>query len=378
MRKVAAACIAVAVLAALGAAGWLRLLTWESHTGYFGPAFSTDGRSVYAVVREASGFTWGLGWEHFTPPAHAYAVSDRVSLVRINVESGRVEILESWSSTPVLRRVIDEYRGRVFNTMRSSVRPEASGAVRYEVEMAIPKVPFSEVHRLSGRWTIDETARERGDWQRGGHAQAGTSEPVLFGQTEVFTLNGPEFFPSAIVLLDHRTMTPRVLVKSAVYAERYPDGPPVPALLEVSRKKAIERVAELARLRDELVAKYRRQGASEIEAVLRSNRDLEDSGHLPKSPRIVAQPVDNADIAAFSALPLFDVADGEMASGIFPDIEKALAAPGTEIDKSMGKYVMHNDYGNSGKLNAHLAGGGREFLLRFRGETYRIEVRRAR
>jgi hypothetical protein len=33
-----------------------------------------------------------------------------------------------------------------------------------------------------------------------------------------------------------------------------------------------------------------------------------------------------------------------MASGIFPDIEKALSAPGTEIDKSMGKYIVHNDY----------------------------------
>lgn len=149
-------------------------------------------------------------------------------------------------------------------------------------------------------------------------------------------------------------------------------------LLEVSRKKDIERVAELNRVRAELVARYRAQGLSEIDAWLRSNRDLEDRGYLPKSPRIVARRLEQADAAAMSALPLFDIADGEMASGIFPDIEKALAAPGVEIDKSIGKYIVHRDYRNSEKLNAYFAAGAREFLVRFRGELYRIEIRYAR
>jgi hypothetical protein len=378
MRKLAVACVVVAAVVALSAAWWLRLFTLESHTGYFSPAFSHDGRFVHAIVRETTGLTWGFGWEHFTPPAHAYPLSDRISLVRVESASGKVETLESWSSTPVLRRVISEYRGRVFNTMHASVRPDPSGTVRYEIEIAIPVVPSSEVHRLSGSWAPDEAARQRDEWRRGDYAGAGTSEPVLSGETEVFALSGPESYPCAVVLLDHRMMTTRVLVKSAAYAGRYPDGVPITALLEVSRKKDIERVAELARVREKLVAKYRKEGASEIEALLRSNRALEDSGYLPKSPRIVAQKLGAADIAAFSALPLFAIADTEMASGIFPDIEKALSAPGSEIDKSMGAYVVHNDYASSRKLNAHLASGAREFLVRFRGETYRIEVRHAR
>jgi hypothetical protein len=101
-------------------------------------------------------------------------------------------------------------------------------------------------------------------------------------------------------------------------------------------------------------------------------------GYLPKSPRLVAHKIAAADSDAFPALPLFEIAEAEMASGVFPDIEKALAAPGTEIDKSMGKYIVHNDYANSRKLNAHLAGGTREFLVRFRDETYRIELRHTR
>jgi hypothetical protein len=44
----------------------------------------------------------------------------------------------------------------------------------------------------------------------------------------------------------------------------------------------------------------------------------------------------------------------------------------------MGAYVVHNDYTNSRKLNAHLASGERQFLVRFRGETYRVEIRHAR
>ena len=54
------------------------------------------------------------------------------------------------------------------------------------------------------------------------------------------------------------------------------------------------------------------------------------------------------------------------------------AAPGTEINKTIGRYMLHDTYANSHALNAHLASGGREFLVRYRGETWRIELRYAR
>ncbi|HJQ64031.1 MAG TPA: hypothetical protein VJ834_14345 [Burkholderiales bacterium] len=376
MRKLSFAFAAVAV-AALGAFWWLQILTWERHTGYFGPAFSHDGRHVYAVVRETAGFTWGLGWEHFTPPAHAYPLTDSIRLVRIDTASAAEETLERWSTTPVLERVIAEYRGRVFNSLRATVRPDAAGGVRYDVEMAIPVVPSSEMHVLSGNWAPQENVRRRGEWQRG-QSPVGPSSPVLSDQTEVFALRGPESFPCALVLLDHRTMTTRVLAHTAAYASRYPSGPPLAALLEVSRKKDIDRIAEVERARGALVAKFREAGASEIEALLKTHRALEDSGYLPKSPRLVARELTPQERDASRTLALFEIADAEMASGIFPDIQQALAAPGTEIDKSMGKYIVHNDYANSRLLNAHLASGAREFLVRFRGATYRIEIRHGR
>ena len=376
MKKLALGCAAAAI-AALGALWWLQILTWERHTGYFGPAFSHDGRHVYAVVRETAGFTWGLGWEHFTPPAHAYPLTDGIRLVRVEIASAAEETLESWSSTPVLRRVIAEYRGRVFNSLRATVRPDAAGAVRYDVEMAIPVVPSSEMHVLSGNWAPQENIRRRGEWQRG-QSPVGPSSPVLSDQTEVLALRGPESFPCALVLIDQRTMTTRVLAHSAAYANRYPSGPSLAALLEVSRKKDIDRIAEVERARGALVAKFREAGASEIEALLKTHRALEDSGYLPKSPRLVARELTPQERDASRTLALFEIADAEMASGVFPDIEQALAAPGTEIDKSMGKYIIHNDYANSRLLNAHLASGAREFLVRFRGATYRIEIRHGR
>jgi hypothetical protein len=83
--RILGAVFAALALAAIVAAWWFKLVTWEQHVGYYGPAFSPDGRHVYAVVREAAGFTWGFGWEHFTPPTHAYLHTDRVRLVRIEV-----------------------------------------------------------------------------------------------------------------------------------------------------------------------------------------------------------------------------------------------------------------------------------------------------
>lgn len=364
-------------LAALGAVWWLGLVTWERHTGYFGPAFSPDGRHVYAVVRQTTGLTWGFGWEHFTPPAHAYPLADEVRLVRIDVGSGTEETLETWPATPVLRRVIDEYRGRVFNTMRAAVRPDASGGAAYEIEIAIPVVPMSEVHRIAGTWSAKPSGRRRGEWQRAGYSSPLLSEPVVSGETEIFALSGPEAYPCALVLLDHRTMTMRVIARSRAYAKRYPEGPPLTALMDVSRKKDIDRIAALERKRSELVARFRAEGATEIEALLKAGRALEDLGYLPKSPRLVAQRLSPAE-AGTAGLPLFEIAEAEMASGIFPDIEKALAAPGSEIDKSMGKYIVHNDYATGRALNAHLASGAREFLVRFRGVTYRMEIRHAR
>jgi hypothetical protein len=365
---VVAGIVVLAVLAGAAVVWFLGLVTWQRHIGYFGPAFSPDGKAIYAIVRETQGATWGFGWEHFTPPAYAYPVSDHLSLVRLDVASGTSEVLETWSSTPVLRRVIREYRSRIFNSMYATVRPQPDGAVKYSVEMSIPKIPASDTHLLTGVWAAG-AARQRGEWTRGGY-RAGTSEPVVAGLTEVFAVQGVEAFPCGVVLLDHGTMATRPLTWSADCRRRYPAGPPRDKMVELSQKPQLDRVADLSRTRDAQVAKYRAQGLSEGDAQIKAIRDLEDMGKIPRGKRLVAERTD----APPGELPLFEIEDGEMASGIFRDIERAIASPGAEIDKG-GRYLIHRDYTTSARLNAWLDGGGREFVVRYRGGTYRLEIR---
>jgi hypothetical protein len=351
----------------------LGLVTWEKHTGYFGPAFSPDGRLVYAISRETTGVTWGLGWEHFTPPAYAYALSDRLVLVRIDVATGSLERLESWSATPVTRRVVRDYRGRVFTTISATVRPLPEGIVHYAVEITIPKAPASEVHALAGTWADTPGRRQSAAWQPARAMPAGASEPIVFDETEVFALEGPESFPCAIVLLDHRARTTRVLVGSSAYARQYREGPPVETLLALSRKKEVGRVAEVKRVVAEPVVRPRADGHVDGDPVLKAYRD-EDPVHLPKSSRMIAELL-APGVTVPSSLPLFEIEGAEMASGVFPDLERALASPGTDVPKFTGRYVARGTSTTSARLNEHVERGGREFLVRFGGTTYRVEIR---
>jgi hypothetical protein len=254
--------------------------------------------------------------------------------------------------------------------MSATVRPKRDGSVEYAAGLSIPSVPSSEVHTLDGVWAADAGARRRGEWRSGGSAP-GPSEPILSGALEVFAVQGVEAFPCSITLLDHGTMTARPLTWNRHCQRRYPNGPPKDALLALSQKERLDHIAETARIRNAQVAKYRAEGLSEGDALLKSYRDLADMGRIPRSPRIVAESIDPA---AAPGVAVFEIVEPEMASGVFPDIEKAIASPGTEIDKS-GRYIVHRDYTTSARLNAWLDGGAREFVVRFRGATYRIEVR---
>jgi len=368
----AAAIVGVLVVGVACAAAWsLRLATWETHEGYFGPAFAPDGRYVYSIVRQTTGITWGPGWEFFTPPAHAWLVADRIRLARIDVRTSSVDILEEWPSTPITHRAIEEYRGRVFATINARIGTDARDNVSYAVELSIPRVPASETYALSGVWSAAPAARRRGTWRAGG-APSGTTGPVMVDDVELFTAPGPEMYPSAIVLLDHRASATKVIASTSAYRREYPRGIPIEELLAVSRKPQLDREAAFKAKYDERVAAHRAAGLSEGDAALRSDEDLEDLGFLPRTPRLVAREVGTS---ADESLPLYDISEPEMASGIFNDLSEAIASPGTEVRKSQYEYIVHRDYDNSRKLNAYVGGGGRAFFVRFRGRVYRMEIR---
>lgn len=366
--------IGVASLAALLAAFLVGLVTLQRHVGYFAPAFSPDGKSVVVVERRTRGIAWGFGWEFFTPPAHAYALTDELRLLRVSVDGSNVEILERWSGTPVAGRTLAQYRGRLFNYLGASLRPQADGSIDYGFELALPRVPTAEVHQLHGVWSLDASRRQRGEWTRlRGKVVAG-SEPVILGERELFALRGPEGFPSAITLLDHATKQIRIVIAAPVFDSIYPNGPALDELMQVSRKADHDRIQTIMRIQREREASYLSQGMLPGAAILQADRDLRDLGYFGKPPRWVARRLGAAEAAAASATPRFDIDAMEFKVGLMPDIAKAVERPGVEVDWDGGRYITHRDYPNAGRLNAVLAKGATEIVIGYRGDAYLLTL----
>ncbi len=362
------------VLAGLLVAVWLlRLVAIEQHVGFFGPAFAADGRSVYFVERRTRGLIWGLGWEHFTPPAHARVWSDSLRLQCLDLQSGAVLTLETWDGSPVVRRTLRQYRGRVFNDLKVALRPRQDGSVDYGFELALPRVPTAEVHQLRGVWTAGGQ-QQRGKWDGAAFAVVGLSEPVIDGERELFALRGAEGFPAALVLLDHADNSMRVLRRGPSFDGQYPDGPSHAALMTVSGKARHDRIEELKRIERERLAVHRAQGLNEGAAMLQAGRDLRDLGFYPKPQRWVATLLTPQQVGDYTALPRLDIADMEFTVGLFPDLEQAMAAPATEIDKGFSRYLRHRDYDTSERLNALLAAGTAELLIGRAGRVFHFRL----
>lgn len=64
-----------------------------------------------------------------------------------------------------------------------------------------------------------------------------------------------------------------------------------------------------------------------------------------------------------------------MQSGVFHDIEQAIASPGEEVDKDMGGYHIHRDYSNSARLNKFISAGNTRFYVEYLGVTYELTIK---
>jgi hypothetical protein len=51
-----------------------------------------------------------------------------------------------------------------------------------------------------------------------------------------------------------------------------------------------------------------------------------------------------------------------------------MRAPGTEVDKSMSRYLRHRDYHSSERLNALLESGATELLVGYGGRVYHFTL----
>lgn len=347
---------------------WLGLLRIEAHQGFFAPVWDRDGKAVYLLQRDTRGVVWGLGWEHFTPPARSYVLSDRLSLRRLDPESGRSEVLETFEGSPLQGRTTRHYRGRIFNFLSARIDPTEDG-VEFAVRMQVPRVPTSEQWALKGAWRHGAPSRAR--WSMAWAGGMAAPDQVLAGGVELMTVRGRESFPAAVIAVD-AAGAHRVLLKNGDFEELYPDGVPDRLIIERSRREGIERGRELRRVREELVARYRDQGMNEGAAMLRARDEMETLGYFPKRPRLVATAIS----APPAGLRVFDIHEERFRAGLFQDIARAIAAPGTEVKTSTGDYLKYNDDTTGPDLETWREAGNDRFAVRTGGTLYLLEVRR--
>lgn len=359
---------ASAVVAVFALAQLIGIFTMESHQGFFAPVWSADGRQVYYLERHTRGLIWGLGWEHFTPPASAYVLSDRFTLRRLEIASGKSELLERFDGSPVTGRVTKHYRGRIFNFVSAKIDSTDAG-IEFRVSMNVPRVPLSEQWALAGTWMPDQPSNA--NWNEKWAGNTAAPDEVLTNDIEVMTVRGREAFPAAVLAVE-ADGSYRVLVQNGDFARLYRDGVPPKQIAERSGRERIERSRELNRVKTELVAKHKAQGLNDGAATLRAYDDMEELGYFPKKPRLVATPLDEppADVR------VFDIPGEYFRVGLFQDIAAAVAAPNQEVKTSTGTYLKYYDDEVGLRLNEWLKAGNDRFAVRTDDALYLLEIRR--
>jgi hypothetical protein len=345
----------------------LGLAAFERHSGYFAPVWDGGGRSAYVVRRETGGFVWGLGWEHFTPPASSYVTSDRFALLRLDPERGRTEVLQSWDGSPLVGRRLDHYRSRIFNFFSAKLEPGQAG-LAVTLSLRIPRVPSSEVWSLKALWT-GGAAEAR--WRESFAGNMAAPEAVLLRGRELLTLPGPESFDAAVVLVE-ADGSHRVLLRAPSFDAHYAEGIP-PALIERrSNRKRIERQRDFRRVHEELTERFRRGGLNEGAAVLRAYDEMKELGYLPKDPELTATPVEKVP----DGLTLFEIPRLYLEVGLFTDIAAAIATPGEAVESTTGSYLRYAEDDLGPRLKAHREAGNDRFAVSVEGRLFLMETTR--
>ena len=364
MRRVAVIvlCILAAVVVLVGTT---RI---QDHEGYFSPVYSADGQFVYFIGRHTRGLVTGWGWESFSPPAHVFVWHDRFSLSRLELETGEVEVVTTLPPSPVEDRHIRTYRGRAFTVPSTILRWSDAGRLQLRVRVSVPTQPTSEQHFLEAEWDGGTRALTIApDWSREWLALTGDDMSPLFENWEVVAVGGPEAFPCALVRHEAVSNQVRVLVQQRGCDDFYPGGITAAELTGLTRRADIERARSLEDTRARLTREALESGLSEGDAALRVIDQMTELGFYRQPPQLVAQSLDPTAVDVQRLTPLFVIEETQFTVGLFQDLARALDSPGLSVDKSMGTYIVHNDYTTSQELNSFLQGGGSTFYVQ-RGE----------
>ena len=373
------ACVLFAVLAWVGVRVVGQFFGVQTYEGYFAPVYSPDGQYVYFIQRRVSGttrVTENPGFIFGGAPTYDVSIAkDTFSLKRLKVQSGQIEELTALAPSPIEGRRY-ESKGNMFQSARASLKFTKEGQLEFRVCLKT-ELPTEKEYLSSGIWTeAQQSAKISRSWEES-QCATGTNEWPLFGDWELLEAHGePDYFTVAIVAYNHVTGEIKPLVKSKGYTRAYPNGVPLRQIQESSRRQELERFQAITRTREELLQKYKSMGMGDVQAELRIIKDLQRLGYYPKPTTIVARRLSRDEVTKINKDALFSIAKEEMASGIFQDIEKAVASPGEEIDHDSSGYYIHRDYTTSARLNAFLEAGKTQFYVRYLGETYEMTIKK--
>ena len=368
-RRVAAALILI--LLALVGCSEAGLSEKEHFTGYFSPILSEDARYVYYVSRDTLGRVNGPGVEFFTPPAKVKIDADRFVIHRMELSTRKDEVLAELPDSPLAAGNIDTYRSRIFTCATAHLRFNGD-KLEYEMVVSSPTHPSTITWRAWRTWTDTEFTGSS-VWVGGHREFSGIAEDQLRGDLEVVTVPGPECFPSAIVTIDHSTGEFTTLLASAHHEDEYPEGVSAAVVFAASKRDEIRRVREIRSAHEEILRALLAEGMPEGEARLETNREMARRGYYPKPTMIVASHVEGDPP---DGIRVFEISSAEFGFGMFSDIEKAIAAPETEVEKSIGAYVKHQDFETSPRLNEWIDSGKTQFVVKTESGMWLVEIRK--
>ena len=374
VRWVAIAGLAALALLALGAAAVWRIgLVADSHeTGYLAAVFAPDGTSVFAVTRDVRALVTGFGREFFTAPARVRIGRDRFELLSTRLSDGQAAVLETFAPSPLSDNSIRAYHGAIFGVGHAHLRWADRTHLDYEIAVTRHDVPLARTFVVRRVWNPKTAAyAATPPWQETSTGMGGDEPHQIHGDLEAILVPGDELMPCAIALLNRDGSAPRLLVQTDTCRRKYPGGIPASVLMARSRRAEIERAETIRTTHRDLVARGRLAGRSEGQAMLDASKELQRLGWYPKTTTLVAKPA-----GCDGASPLFPISDAEFTSGLFQDIESAIARPETRIDKSMGAYITHRDFATSRQINEYLDAGHSTFFVRARGACWRLTIQR--
>jgi hypothetical protein len=335
-----------------------------------GPAFSPSGQNLYFLKRNSKGMVSGPGIEFFTPPARVEFISDRISLVEMQVSTGQSSTVCTWEIPHDAQRVHFEYRGSIFGIVHSELNWQNESLMNYTIGAdVLPDPPNLKVPEWKvGTWNpLTKKCVDTKDWDRA-FRTAGPNEDSVSRDQEVFTYGFDQAIVSYFqdghfrVYYDSLHRPDSVIIKDLRQALSA-------GKLQFNRER-YERLSLIKNTEAELVRKFQNQGMEGMGAQLAAIDEMERLGYYPRPRRIAAYAV-SSSVAGLSTIEI-DIK--EFKSGHFYDILAAVESPGQRIILEGDSYP---DNPTSEKLNQIIGSGQKQFLVKISGEDlHKLSIER--